>query len=112
MFKFKIAQEQEKQFRENTCKIFFDPAHYTVLENVGTFDIVIGRDGGPKGLTIMVDYYTEDGTANAGDDYIPVKGTLIFHPEDKIQKVTIEIVDDDVFEEDEHFYLHLNNLRV
>ncbi|VIO97886.1 Uncharacterized protein BM_BM2142 [Brugia malayi] len=107
-----IAQEQEKQFRENTCKIFFDPAHYTVLESVGTFDVIIGRDGGPKGLTVMVDYCTEDGTANAGNDYIPVKGTLIFRPEDKIQKVTIEIVDDDVFEEDEHFYLHLNNLRV
>ncbi|VDN91916.1 unnamed protein product [Brugia pahangi] len=107
-----IAQVQEKQSRENTCKIFFDPAHYTVLESVGTFDVIIGRDGGPKGLTVMVDYCTEDGTANAGNDYIPVKGTLIFRPEDKIQKVTIEIVDDDVFEEDEHFYLHLNNLRV
>ncbi|EJD75526.1 sodium/calcium exchanger 1 [Loa loa] len=107
-----IAQEQERQLRANICKIFFDPAHYTVLESVGTFDVVIGRDGGPEGLTVMVDYYTEDGTANAGNDYIPIKGTLIFHPEDKTQKVTIEIVDDDVFEEDEHFYLHLNNLRV
>lgn len=28
------------------------------------------------------------------------------------QKITVEIVDDDVFEEDEHFYLHLHNLRV
>lgn len=46
---------------------------------------MIGRDGGPEGLTIMVDYYTEDGTANAGNDYIPVEGTLIFYPEDKIQ---------------------------
>ena len=45
------------------------------------------RDGGPEGLTVMVDYYTEDGTANAGSDYIPVKGTLTFYPEDKHQKV-------------------------
>uniref|UniRef100_A0A915Q0F5 Calx-beta domain-containing protein n=1 Tax=Setaria digitata TaxID=48799 RepID=A0A915Q0F5_9BILA len=107
-----VIQEQEKRSRANTCKIFFDPAHYTVLENIGTFDVMIGRDGGPEGLTVMVDYYTEDGSANAGSDYIPVKGTLTFYPEDKTQKVTIEIVDDDVFEEDEHFYLHLNNLRV
>ncbi|KAK6753708.1 hypothetical protein RB195_012974 [Necator americanus] len=103
---------QEKQVRENTCKIYFDPAHYTVLENIGNFDVVVGRDGGPEGLTVMVDYYTEDGTANAGSDYIPVKGTLTFYPDDKYQKISIEIVDDDVFEEDEHFYLHLRNLRV
>ncbi|VDD96899.1 unnamed protein product [Enterobius vermicularis] len=109
---FFIIQAQEVQARKNTCRIYFDPALYTVLENIGTFDIVVGRDGGPDGLTIMVDYYTEDGTANAGSDYVPVKGTLTFYPEDKLQKINIEIVDDDVFEEDEHFFLHLKNLRV
>uniref|UniRef100_A0AC35TPI3 Sodium/calcium exchanger 1 n=1 Tax=Rhabditophanes sp. KR3021 TaxID=114890 RepID=A0AC35TPI3_9BILA len=107
-----IIQAQEKQTRQNTCRIFFDPAHYTVLENVGSFDVVVGRDGGPDNMTVMVDYHTEDGTANAGSDYIPVKGTLTFYPEDKHQRISIEIVDDDVFEEDEHFYLHLKNLRV
>lgn len=35
-----IVQAQEKQARANTCRIFFDPAHYTVLENVGTFQVV------------------------------------------------------------------------
>lgn len=107
-----LINAQEKLARENTCRIFFDPAHYTVLENVGSFDVVVGRDGGPPGLTVMVDYFTEDGTANAGSDFIPVKGTLTFYPEDRNHKITIEIVDDDVFEEDEHFYLHLANLRV
>ncbi|CAJ0563988.1 unnamed protein product, partial [Mesorhabditis spiculigera] len=107
-----LDSAQEKHLRDNTCKIYFDPAHYTVLENVGTFDVVVGKDGGPEGLTVMVDYFTEDGSANAGSDYIPVKGTLTFYPEDKHQRITIEIVDDDVFEEDEHFYLHLKNLRV
>uniref|UniRef100_A0A8R1DRK7 Calx-beta domain-containing protein n=1 Tax=Caenorhabditis japonica TaxID=281687 RepID=A0A8R1DRK7_CAEJA len=107
-----LVQAQEKQLRDNTCRIFLDPAHYTVLESVGTFDVQVGRDGGPDGLTVMVDYFTEDGTANAGSDYIPVKGTLTFYPEDKHQKVSIEVVDDDVFEEDEHFYLRLSNLRV
>ncbi|KAI6242029.1 Sodium/calcium exchanger 1 [Aphelenchoides fujianensis] len=124
-----LLNTQEKQNRQNTARIFFDPAHYTVLENVGSFDVIIGRDGGPEGLTIMVDYYTEDGTANAESDYIAVKGTLTFLPDDRhkasskairprvqsadcLQNITIEIVDDDVFEEDEHFYLHLTNLRV
>ncbi|KAI6213531.1 Sodium/calcium exchanger 2 [Aphelenchoides besseyi] len=117
-----MLSAQEKQARQHTCRIFFDPAHYTVLENVGSFNVIIGRDGGPEGLTIMVDYYTEDATAvgatlddvngTEGADYIPVKGTLTFAPEDRHKHVTIEIVDDDVFEEDEHFYLHLTNLRV
>uniref|UniRef100_A0A1I8B1M7 Calx-beta domain-containing protein n=1 Tax=Meloidogyne hapla TaxID=6305 RepID=A0A1I8B1M7_MELHA len=106
-----VIEEQERQARHNTCRIFFDPAHYTVLENVGTFDVVVGRDGGPEGLTVMIDYYTEDGTANSGSDYKPAKGTLTFYPEDRHCKIPIEIVDDDVFEEDEHFYLHLTNLR-
>uniref|UniRef100_A0A1I8A4Z6 Sodium/calcium exchanger 1 n=1 Tax=Steinernema glaseri TaxID=37863 RepID=A0A1I8A4Z6_9BILA len=105
-------QQVDKQARQHTCKIYFDPAHYTVLENVGTFDVVVGRDGGPEGLTVIVDYCTEDGTANEGSDYVPVKGSLTFYPDDKNQKISIEIVDDDVFEEDEHFYLHLKNLRV
>jgi solute carrier family 8 (sodium/calcium exchanger) len=80
-----LVQAQEKQARENTARIYFDPAHYTVLENVGSFDVVVGRDGGPEGLTIMVDYFTEDGTANAGSDFIPVKGTLTFYPDDRYQ---------------------------
>lgn len=82
-----IIDAQEKKARENTCRIFFDPAHYTVLENVGTFNVVVGRDGGPDGLTVIVDYYTEDGTANADSDYIPVKGTLTFYPDDKHQVI-------------------------
>lgn len=80
-----IIDEQVKNAHENTCRIFFDPAHYTVLENVGTFDINVRRSGGPEGLTIIVDYYTEDGTANAESDYIPTKGTLTFYPDDNLQ---------------------------
>lgn len=80
-----LVHEQERQARQHTCRVFFDPAHYTVLESVGLFDVMVGRDGGPDGLTVMVDYYTEDGTANAGSDYQPVKGTLTFHPTDKHQ---------------------------
>ena len=74
--------------------------------------MTVSRDGGPEDLTIMIDYYTEDGTANAESDYVAVRGTLTFAPDDRHQLIGIEIVDDDVFEEDEHFYLHLTNLRV
>ncbi|EPB74778.1 sodium/calcium exchanger 1 [Ancylostoma ceylanicum] len=97
-----LVQAQEKQTRENTCKIYFDPAHYTVLENIGNFDVVVGRDGGPEGLTVMVDYYTEDGTANAGSDYVPVKGTLTFYPDDKYQ-ASCKMTSDGTAIGDKHF---------
>jgi len=83
-----------------------------VLENVGTFNVVVSRDGGPPGLTVLVDYRTEDGSANAGTDFTPTSGTLTFYPGDIHQQIPIEIIDDDVFEEDEHFYVLLENLRV
>lgn len=98
--------------RLQTCKIYFDPAHYTVLENVGTFNVTVSRKDGPSDLTVFVDYHTEDGSANAGSDYIAAKGTLCFGPYDVHLTIPIEIIDDDLFEEDEHFYIHLDNLRV
>ena len=44
--------------------------------------------------------------------YLQVSGTLTFYPDDEHLAVPIEIIDDDVFEEDEHFYVRLHNLRV
>lgn len=53
--------------------VHFEPAHYTVLENVGTFQITVRREGNLHN-TVYVDYKTEDGTANAGSDYEPIQG--------------------------------------
>ncbi|VDN52786.1 unnamed protein product [Dracunculus medinensis] len=104
--------QREEESKKNTCRIFFEPAHYTVMENIGQFDVVVRREDGPDDITLMVDYHTEDGSAEAGSDYIRAQGTLTFHPGERHKEITIEILDDDVFEEDEHFYLHLTNLRM
>merc|ERR1712209_353685 len=61
--------------------------------------------------TIQVDYKTEDGTASSDGDYIEAIGTLTFGPGVTEQKVTLEVMDDDVFEEDEHFYIRITNPR-
>lgn len=74
--------------------------------------MIVTREGGPPDLTVIVDYQTEDGTANAGSDFIAVQGTLTFHPDERHKEIDIEIIDDDIFEEDEHFYVHITNLRV
>ncbi|KAL8589672.1 hypothetical protein ACOMHN_027180 [Nucella lapillus] len=102
---------EEKEDDGNT-HVFFDPGHYTVMENVGTFPVTVMREGGDLDKTLYVDYHTEDGTANASSDYESAEGTLVFQPGDTHKQFSITIIDDDVFEEDEHFYVHLSNLRV
>ena len=98
---------------DNTVtRIFFEPGHYTVMENVGTFEATVSREGGDMNLTIYVDYATEDGSANAGTDYIYSTGTLVFVPGELHKQISTTIIDDDVFEEDEHFYIRLSNIRI
>ena len=70
------------------------------------------RQGGDiASTTTYVDYRTEDGTANAGSDFVFASGTLIFQPGETQRHIDINIIDDDVFEEDEHFFVNLNNAR-
>merc|ERR1711970_358594 len=96
---------------DGVCRIFFDPPHYTVMESAGTFEATIVREGGDMNETIQVDYKTEDGTASHEGDYIEAIGTLTFGPGETQKMVTLEVLDDDVFEEDEHFYIRISNLR-
>lgn len=96
---------------DDTTRIYFEPGHYTVMENVGTFQLTVSREGGNINNTVYVDYRTEDGTANAGSDYEYAEGTLTFHPGETHKQFDVVIIDDDIFEEDEHFYVSLSNLR-
>lgn len=91
------------------CKVFFEPGHYTVMESVGSFDVRVVRRG-DLSSAVTVDYETEDGSAEAGSDYIGKKGTLTFPPGVDEQRFQIEVIDDDVFEQDEHFYIRLSNV--
>lgn len=65
---------------------------------------------GDLSLHVSVDYETEDGSAEAGSDYIGRKGTLNFPPGVDEQRFKIEVIDDEVFEQDEHFYVRLSNV--
>ena len=51
----------EEKKEDGVMRIFFDPPHYTVMENIGTFDVTIVREGGDLSLPVQVDYKTEDG---------------------------------------------------
>ncbi|XP_070378304.1 sodium/calcium exchanger 3 isoform X2 [Dermacentor albipictus] len=102
---------KEEKVEEEYVRLFFDPGHYTVFENVGEFAVTVAREGGDPQSTVCVDYNTEDGTANAESDYVPVEGTLVFRPGETHKQIIIKVIDDDVFEEDEHFYVRLSNPR-
>merc|ERR1719225_580569 len=107
----KKAAEAEVKRDDGVCRIFFDPPHYTVMESVGTFEVTVVREGSDMSQAIQVDYKTEDGTASHEGDYIEAIGTLTFGPNETQKHVTLEVLDDDVFEEDEHFYIRISNLR-
>ncbi|XP_076656693.1 sodium/calcium exchanger 3 isoform X2 [Halictus rubicundus] len=93
----------------NAMRIFFEPGHYTVMENVGTFEVGVTRAGGDLSKACSVDYCTEDGSAEAGSDYISAKGTLTFDPGETKKTIKLSVIDDELFEEDEHFYVRLSN---
>ena len=107
-----VTAGDASQKEENVIRICFDPGHYTVMENVGEFMATVRREGGDSSQIVQVDYRTEDGSANAGSDYIAVSGTLTFGPGETTKQFGITVIDDDVFEEDEHFYIRLNNTRL
>ncbi|XP_063058507.1 solute carrier family 8 member 4a [Engraulis encrasicolus] len=96
----------------HTVYLEFEPFHYQCFENCGSVKLTVGRHGGDPGCTVKVDYRTEDATANAGSDYEFAEGTLVFKPGETVKEFTVGVIDDDIFEEDEHFYVHLSNPRV
>ncbi|XP_046838214.1 sodium/calcium exchanger 1 [Vespa crabro] len=94
----------------NAMRVFFEPGHYTVMENVGTFEIGVTRAGGDLNKSCTVDYSTEDGSAEAGSDYVSAKGTLTFESGETKKTIQLSVIDDELFEEDEHFYVRLSNV--
>merc|ERR1719228_2623944 len=103
------AEEGKKE--DGIMRVMFDPPHYTVMESVGTFPVTIMRQGGDLNIPVQVDYKTEDGTACAEGDYTEAVGTLTFGPGETQKTVELSVEDDDIFEEDEHFYIRIHNLR-
>ncbi|KAM7078426.1 sodium/calcium exchanger 1 isoform 6-T6 [Molossus nigricans] len=93
-------------------KIFFEQGTYQCLENCGTVALTIIRRGGDLTNTVFVDFRTEDGTANAGSDYEFTEETVVFKPGETQKEIRVGIIDDDIFEEDENFLVHLSNVKV
>lgn len=99
-------QEAKLYSDDDVTRIYFEPGHYTVMENCGEFEVRVVRRGDISKYS-KVDFETQDGTAAAGSDYVGKKGVLTFPPGVDEQRFKIEVIDDDIFEEDECFYIRL-----
>ena len=64
---------------------------------------------GSTARTVTVDYATADGSATAGADYGSVSGTLTFAPGESSATVSVDIVDDEMYEPDETFVARLSS---
>ncbi|XP_058678847.1 sodium/calcium exchanger 2 [Ammospiza caudacuta] len=108
------GEDDDEDEEDEACsRIFFEPCLYHCLENCGSVTLAVAcQQGLGANQTFYVDFRTEDGSAKAGSDYEYSEGTLIFKPGETRKELAIGIIDDDIFEEDEHFFVRLLNLRV
>ncbi|XP_076336894.1 sodium/calcium exchanger 2-like [Tachypleus tridentatus] len=108
-----LESEQGKQLKtvaphedRSVAIIEFNAATCAVVENVGRIAVTIRRRGNMSNkVSCRVD--TIDGTATAGEDYIALKQSITFEPNEEEKKVFVEIVNDNQWEPDETFFLKL-----
>ncbi|TMS02120.1 Sodium/calcium exchanger 3 [Larimichthys crocea] len=106
----KVVSSHETQAQEDdphTTRMEFEPPLYQCFENCGSLKLTVARHGGDPGVTVK-----RTAHANAGSDYEFAEGTLLFKPGENLKEITVGVIDDDIFEEDEYFYVHLSNPRV
>lgn len=73
-----------------TCsRISFESAQYQCTENCGTLCLGVIVVGGTGQNTFYVDYRTENGSANAGADYVFCEGTLVFKPGETWKEIKV-----------------------
>jgi hypothetical protein len=88
--------------------------------SVGNFAVIEGTSGPtpldiPVSLSavspqeVRVGFFTSDGTATAGSDYVAATGTVTFTPGQTLRNVPVSVMGDTVDEPDERFYLNLQN---
>lgn len=92
--------------KAQVCYIEFAAAKYAVLESCATMNIGIVREGNLS-ETVSVKYRSRDGTAKAGQDYVAVDGEAVFGPNETRKDVTVTILEDKAFEDDEWFFVDL-----
>ncbi|MFN2623250.1 MAG: Calx-beta domain-containing protein [Chthoniobacterales bacterium] len=90
----------------------FNPTTYSAKETPGnstvTLSVTATRFGDPN-TTIFADYATSNGTATAGQDYVATSGTVVFSPGETQKFITVTILDDNLIENAENFFVTLTS---
>ena len=86
----------------------FVPSEVTVDEDAGPATLTVELTPASTG-TVTVDYATRDSFAKAGEDYTATSGTLTFAAGQTSKTFTVPITDDDVYENNEAFFVDLSN---
>lgn len=87
-------------------KIEFQATAVSFLESAKVAELTLVRSM-DLSQTVAVQYVTVDGTATAGEDYVESKGEVIFKPNETVKKIEIELIDDNVWEPDETFFVKI-----
>lgn len=62
--------------------------------------------------SVWVTYQTSGSTATSGLDFDPASGRLLFTPGQTIQHIPLRVLDDDLPEEPEEFYLNITEVEL
>ena len=84
--------------------VSFGSLSYTVMENAGSMEIIVEREGCTD-RAVSVRYATQEDLALAGKDYEHTEGVLCFEVGETKKTININIIDDDVWEPDNHFWV-------
>ena len=77
-------------------------------ENAETIDFTVSLSD-VSGAIVTVDYETVDGVGMAGADYVSQQGTLTFNPGEQTKTVSVSLLNDNVLQNNESFFLSLSN---
>jgi choice-of-anchor B domain-containing protein len=92
----------------NSGSVAFTTAETTVVENQGTMEIILARQGSSAGA-ISVTYLLSSGTAMIGDDVESASGTVNWADGDSAEKsIRVNIIDDTEDEDNENFTITLS----
>lgn len=79
----------EDQDMANCSCVAFEQAQYQCSENCGAVSLWVTCQGSTRNSVCLVDYSTENGSANAGADYQYTQGTLEFKPGETRKEIKV-----------------------
>jgi len=101
----------KKQKKKKTVTFGFSRTDHAVFECAGEYNVAVVASRAP-GAYVTLNYTTEDATAKSGNRYKAMCGELQFTPFQTEAWISIPIIDNDVFEEDEMFKVVISNLVI